>query len=263
MRTLGIDLAAQAKGTAVCTIEWTPTGVEVEPPSVGVGHDGLLDAMEAADWVGIDAPFGWPDAMVAAVHAFAHGAAWPEAAVPERLRYRETDWDVHEVVARERGTSVWPLSVSSDRIAVCAWRCARLLTEHAARAGREIDRGAGPVVEVYPAGALAMWGLPHKGYKSNSRANAAAAREKRDAIMARLEEAAGGWLAPPQRLREGCIASDDAFDAFVSSLVARAAATGRTLPPPDERRKAARREGWIQLPAPDSLASLAAPPVRR
>jgi predicted nuclease with RNAse H fold len=255
MRTLGVDLAAQDRDTAVCAIEWTAAGVEVEPPWVGVGDDALVEAMVAADWVGVDAPFGWPDAMVEAVHGFAHGGPWPEAA-PRELRYRVTDLAVRDAVARERGTSVWPLSVSSDRIAVCAWRCARLLTEYAKRSGWELDRVGGHVVEVYPAGALAMWGLPHKGYKSNSAATAAPGREKRTAALAELERAAA-WLALSEDVREACAANDDAFDALVSSLVARAAATGRTLTPDPHQLDAARREGWIHLPEPDGLDDVA------
>jgi predicted nuclease with RNAse H fold len=189
MRTLGIDLAAQDKKTAWCAIEWISERALVELPVVGRSANDLLPAMKKAHWIGIDAPFGWPDTMVEAIHRYAHEGIWPGSAVPETLRYRTTDWFVHDLIAAERDVSVWPLSVSSDR-AVCAWRCARLLTEYAAETGWKLDRigvalstgmdvrldaprptgivAESGVVEVYPAAALALWGLLFKGYKRNS-----------------------------------------------------------------------------------------------
>jgi hypothetical protein len=111
------------------------------------------------------------------------------------------------------------------------------------------------VVEVYPAGALALWGLPHKGYKANSGLSAADARKKRIATMASLERQAGAWLVLSEDVREACIDGDDAFDAFIASLVACAAATDSTFKPLVAERGAAQREGWIHLPQP-GLAGL-------
>jgi hypothetical protein len=82
----------------------------------------LLDEMEKADWTGIDAPFGWPQPMLAAIAHYTATDQWPIGTTPERMRYRRTDWFVHDTIKAERQQSVWPLSVSSDRIAVCAWR---------------------------------------------------------------------------------------------------------------------------------------------
>jgi hypothetical protein len=279
MRTLGIDLASQDKKTAFCAIEWVSEMALVDTPRTGRPESELLDAMGRADWLGIDAPFGWPDEMVAAIYNYAHSGSWPASATSKKLRYRQTDWFVRDVIKEKTGTSVWPLSVSSDRIAVCAWRCARLLSEHAARSGWQFDRVGVPlssgmdgppdaprptgvvsrrgVVEVYPAGALALWRLPHKGYKANSGLSAADARTKRIATMASLERQAGAWLVLSEDVREACIDGDDAFDAFIASLVACAAATDSTFKPLVAQRGAAQREGWIHLPQPDSLASLA------
>ena len=50
------------------------------------------------------------------------------------------------------------------------------------------------MVEVYPAGALALWGLPFKGYKRRNATSAAGAEKRREEILTRLEEAAAGWL---------------------------------------------------------------------
>lgn len=275
LRTLGVDLAAQDKKTAFCAIEWNSGRAFVEAPMVGHPGEDLIDAMEGANWIGIDAPFGWPDAMVDAVHRYATEARWPLDAASERLRYRATDRFVLEVTLKERGVSVRPLSVSSDRIAVCAWRCAELLREFSERTGRSLDRVAVPetdgtsspisassiergVIEVYPAGALALWGFPHKGYKRTASNPVPAAFQQRVAILTAIEEASGAWLSLTDEVRDACLQNDDAFDSFLCALIARAAATDRTLAPPGNQRAAAEREGWIHLPARDSLPRLGA-----
>lgn len=237
---------------------------------MGRSSEDLIEAMQRADWIGIDAPFGWPDAMVEAIHRYATEGSWPLDAVPERLRYRMTDRFVHEVIAEACHVSVRPLSVSSDRIAVCAWRCAGLLRDFSERTGWKLDRVGVPptvgshnaasglrvergVVEVYPAGALAIWGFPFKGYKRTASKSASPALQQRVATLAALEEAGGDWLSLTDDVRDACLQSDDAFDSFLCGLVARAAATDRTLLPPRDERATAEREGWIHLPAPDSI----------
>lgn len=125
------------------------------------------------------------------------------------------------------------------------------------RSGLVAARG---VVEVYPAGALAMWGLRHKGYKTARGAGPAAATTARREIMHALETVGRSWLIVSDDVRAACQASDDALDAFVSSLVACAAATDATLKPLVEQRASAQREGWIHLPSPDCLESLAPRP---
>ncbi len=260
MRTLGIDLAAQDADTAICEIEWRAGRACVRELAAGASDAAILAAMRRADWIAIDAPFGWPNAMVAAVAEFADLGRWPAEATSSALRHRVTDRVVHDHVLDAQGVSIWPLSVSSDRIAVCAWRCARLLGDHAGATGWRLDRlgppGPSGIAEVYPAGALAMWGLPHRGYKGGTAATAVAARERRGAILATIEQVTAPWLALPEDAREACRDDDDAFDALVAALVGRAAATGRTLAPHDDQRVAARREGWIHLPDPGSLAHL-------
>jgi Protein of unknown function (DUF429) len=272
VRTLGIDLAAQDKKTASCAIQWDSGRALVEAPVVGGSGEDLMDAMQSADWIAIDAPFGWPDAMVDAIHRYATEGIWPADAQPERLRYRMTDRFVQEVISEERDLSVWPLSVSSDRIAVCAWRCANLLREFGEHTGWQLDRVGVPatgspsdasglltersIVEVYPAGALALWRFPFRGYKRTANKSAAAALEQRVTILTAPEETGGSWLSLTEDVREACLQDDDAFDSFICGLIARAAATGRTLLPLRARRATAEREGWIHLPVPDSIDRL-------
>lgn len=83
------------------------------------------------------------------------------------LTNRATDLHLRQSVRLQ------PLSVSADRIGAAAMRCAAILSG-LTRKGIEIDRTGrvGPVVEVYPAAALKVWGLPHQGYKGREPANA-------------------------------------------------------------------------------------------
>jgi predicted nuclease with RNAse H fold len=275
MRSLGIDLAAQPKNSATCLIRWGAGGAVVEPPQVGADDASILEAMAHADWTGIDAPFGWPERFIEAVYGYRHLAAWPELARSDELRLRTTDRLVTHAVRAARGVSVQPLSVSSDRIATCAWRCASLLSEHHRRAGTVLDRIGVPLtrdshrsrreriptervaehraIEVYPAAALAMWGLPHRGYKAARASDASAAITCREAIVAGIERATGGRLAFSEGALAACIASDHSLDAFVSALVAAAAANDDTILPGLDERGPAQFEGWIHVPTTGSL----------
>jgi predicted nuclease with RNAse H fold len=265
MRTLGIHLASAPERTATCAIHWESGMAFVETPEVRADDLELVARMRAADCTAIDAPFGWPDAVVAAIATFADTGTWPSDAVPERLRYRATDWFVHDYIAHEQREAVRPLSVSSDVIAVSAWRCARLLTDFAKATGWKLDRvglesdgvPATPrVVEAYPAAALAMWGLPFRGYKQTTSLTAADAAEKRALTLRMLSRLARSWLLLSESARGLCVESDSAFDALICSLVACAAATRQTVTPASELRARARREGWIHLPSPTSIDSL-------
>ena len=126
MITLGVDLASLPARTAACAIEWTDGRARVVDVACGQDDDALLKRIGGADKVGLDVPFGWPDAFADAVARFHTGGAWPEASVVA-LRYRETD----RVVAARTGR--WPLSVSTDLIGVPTFRAARLLPTEALR----------------------------------------------------------------------------------------------------------------------------------
>ncbi len=217
-------------------MEWAGGEATVRTLQGGVTDAELIDAIRAADKAGIDCPLGWPDAFVDFVGAQRTGSLSPvraDAAWRRGLAYRLTD----QVVRVEAGLN--PLSVSADRIAYVAFRCANLL----ASLGMPIDRsGAGLVVEVYPAASLRRWGLTHRGYKLPGP----------DALGLLVDSllAAAPWLSlgPFEPL---CRRSHDAFDAVIAALAARAAALGRALEPAPEERGRARREGWIALPTCD------------
>jgi len=241
--TLGIDLAAEPKDTGGCEIEWSDGTATVRWVGTGLADDDILERAGRADATAIDAPFGWPTFFVEAIAAHQAGRGWPVDAWTKesrrRLRLRATDERVHAV------TGLTPLSVSSDSIAIPATRCALLLDRLHVR-----DRAADPrVCEAYPAAALHQWGLRHKGYKGPH--NLPVLRELVDSLRGRAP-----WLAIAPTDAELLAACDDAFDALVASLIARAASRGLTEEPTAEQMAAARVEGWIALPRKGSLEAL-------
>jgi len=239
MITAGIDLAAVPERTALASIEWTGIGAVVRDVVFPAGDDVILGVIEWAGKTGIDCPFGWPDAFVdfVATHRFGHvdvpqcgmGAGWRR-----ELTMRRTDTFVRDKV------HVVPLSVSADKIAHVALRCAVLLARLDAT-GHPVDRsGSGPVVEVYPAASLRSWDLYQQGYKQPAK----------PAVLGHLVDAlltAASWLdcgSHGETLRR----SHDVFDAVIAAMTARAAIRGQTFPPGEDNLAAARAEGWIVVP---------------
>jgi predicted nuclease with RNAse H fold len=238
-RTLGIDLASDPKKTGMCVILWRRGRAAVERLAVGAADDELLAIHEQVDVTGIDAPFGWPRRFIGLVNGDEEllARAWNPAR-RDALRFRVTDHRVREL------TGLWPLSVSSDLIAVPAMRCVGLLHRMGVTDMACDDR----VVETYPAAGLAAWGLRARGYKGSAR------RPQRERLVeALLRQAA--WLDTGDH-HELMVDSDDALDAVVAALIARAAAVGKTVAPNIEELDDARREGWIHVPKDGSLAQL-------
>ncbi len=244
MVTLGVDLASLPRRTAACRIRWASDRADVDVPEANIEDAWLLKHAAEADRVGVDVPFGWPDAFIHAISAHHAGAPWPTLPITT-LRFRETDRFVRDQVGW------WPLSVSSEKIGVTAMRAAGLLSKLAAR-GEPVDRtGKGRWVEVYPAAALRRWGLSSHGYKGPG------GRDRRRDLLHQLESLADGWLRLRGEARGACEASDHCFDAMIAALVARAVALGLCEPIPVESAALADKEGWIALPKAGSLQVLA------
>lgn len=255
MRTVGVDLSAAPERTAAAVIQWSRRRATVAEPTVGLEDGELLDLLAGAEWAGIDAPFGWPAAMAEAVHGYSTGGHWP-GLDKEGFRFRRTDGFVRETVLDEVGGKLWPLSVSSDRISLTAWRLAGLREGAFQRSGIRFDRvGADRVVEVYPAAALLLWGLERAGYKGGRGEPDEPSTLAREALLAAIEDRAP-WLAWEPGARAACVGSDDALDAVFAALIARASAVGLTAKPGADDLEQARSEGWIHLPPKDSLAVL-------
>jgi hypothetical protein len=250
MRTLGVDLAAQPTKTALCLIDWGTDRATVVDVRVGVSDQDIIDSAselnlpsaESAlgDAIGIDAPFGWPQPFVEFVSqppkVTGSYPAW-KADRQKELCFRLTDLRIREEVG------LVPLSVAADKIAVAAMRCAGILD-----ALRVVDRsGVDGVFEVYPAAALKAWGFPYKGYKPRGR-NRQLALDRLAKILGLVSEACA-WPSFSDGIESRCRTNDDAFDALIASLVARAAALGKTSRPIDENEnQRARVEGWIAIP---------------
>lgn len=205
MATLGIDLASKPSKTAVCVVEWSGGAGTVRVLSRGRDqgtalHDKFLVAAIRGLWfdldgveiakAAIDAPLGWPEPFVDAVTAHQRGQAWPSRMDAPRARYerRATDRFVHDHCGKT------PFSVSADKIAYLAMRCAVLQSELRVSEGPgAVDRaGSGLIAEVYPDPALRFWtagdsrGLgKRESYKGPLRGNAARSSRRycRDAVL--------------------------------------------------------------------------------
>jgi hypothetical protein len=178
--------------TALASIEWAGTRAVVRDIVCPAGNEVILDVIGQVGKTGSDCPLGWPDAFVdfVAAHRSEHVALVPDGLGTgwrRPLTMRRTDVFVQEKLR------LVPLSVSADRIAHVALRCAVLLAKLDA-AGRPVDRsGAGAVVEVYPAASLLGWGLRHRGYKRPRTPEVLAA------VAGDLMAAARGWTAGRMR----------------------------------------------------------------
>jgi predicted nuclease with RNAse H fold len=226
--------------TALAVIEWARTGAAVRDVVYPADDSVILEVIGQAGKTGIDCPLGWPNAFVdfVAAHRSGHvalprddtGTGWRR-----ELTMRRTDLFVRDKL------HLVPLSVSADRIAHVALRCAVLLAKLDA-SGRPVDRsGAGPVAEVYPAASLRGWGLRHRGYKQPRTPDVLAAAA--DDLLA-----AAPWLdCGPHE--ETIRRSHDAFDAVIAALTARAASRGQTCLPGEHDLAAAVTEGWIAVPS--------------
>ncbi len=119
------------------------------------------------------------------------GGTWP-GTERESLRLRETDR-----LVRRGGQN--PLSVSSDKIAVTAMRCAGLLFEHSRRGKsppQEVNRLDGLIVEAYPAAAFRAWGVSCAGYKGKTPEHACGVSKLGPACKSTIFRCAVRILAP-------------------------------------------------------------------
>lgn len=194
MRTLGVDLAASTKKTAAAVVEWSGGSARLLSVSLDVDDAGIVRLFGATDMAGIDCPVGWPDAFLPFIAGHLAGTPRPvldHDGIEGRrlLAYRDTD---RFVTAR---TGLIPLSVSADRLAHPAMRCAVIQAKIAAEFGAQARDGSGRLAEVYPAASLKLWGLLARGYKGRG----APETERLGSLLAGLRDAAPGWTWPGTR----------------------------------------------------------------
>jgi len=238
MITLGIDLSSQPRDTTACQINWNADGTpKVFEPFSCCDDTKLDELIQQSQVIGIDAPFGWPLAFASATSAW-ESESWTME-LRDELRFRETDRFVGQFFKKQK-FRLWPLSVSTDRIALPAMRAMALLKRHSV----EDKSGDGRFYEVYPAGSLKCWGLLRKGYKGGK---GGAVKHRRDMLEClRLQ-------FPAIVISDTYAETDHAFDALIASITACFAAFGKTHTPDDSQQGAARVEGWIHLPDGENI----------
>jgi predicted nuclease with RNAse H fold len=234
--TVGVDLAAEPKGTALAVINWSAKTAKLADLQLSVIDDQVVSAASKADKIGIDCALGWPIEFVeflkshsdlASIQRVDGGMDWRR-----RLAYRETDRAARAISGR------WPLSVSTDRLGLTAMRAAGLLGR-LKLSGIPIDRsGAGVVVEVYPGATLGLWGFDTSGYRASA--------ETRELLLRAIQMRAP-WL-DISHFAPLMIQSCDALDAVIAALATRSAALGFYVPPTPSQLDQAKIEGWIALP---------------
>lgn len=237
-RFVGIDLAADPARTGLAVLCEKGADLVIDRVLVGAEDEAIITAVNDCDRAGVDVPTGWPDAFVELVgrHAIGELEAPQDTGLEWRrdLVLRATDRALQLLLGMR------PLSVSADRIAHPALRWAGIEATLRAQ-GLVLPRdGSGLIAEVYPAAALASWGLIHRGYKGKGRI------ERRRELVAELADLLP-WLDWRDH-RDLCAADDNALDAVVAALVAREVERGNFHPPPESLRGQASREGWICVP---------------
>lgn len=259
-------MAAEPKGSAISVLDWQLDRATLTDLQLGATDNVIVDIAGNVAKLGIDCALGWPIGFARFISAqvdqaqadLVHGdqsranqdrdnqardnrvRPWGQPNAPfsgdlefrRRLAYRETDRQIRSRTGR------WPLSVSTDRLAMTAIRAAGLMSQLASVGIDAARSGTGLVVEVYPAASLRQWGFYFSGYRAST--------DIRGQLLKQLE-ARAPWLDVAAH-RDALIESCDAFDSLVAALATRAAQLGRYFEPSREQLELARLEGWIALP---------------
>ncbi|WP_257182807.1 DUF429 domain-containing protein [Corynebacterium cystitidis] len=232
---MGIDLAAEPTRTGMAVLD----DDHFTAVTVGETDDDIVSTICDSTKAGIDIPFGWPVVFTEFIAAHAsHTQPYPNSTGPEWRRsmaLRATDRDIHSRLG------LTPLSVSTNLIAYPALRWAGI-EARVRDLNVDVSRdGSGRVAEVYPAAALKVWGLPHRGYKKKGQSSS------RALILAGLQDRFPE-LKFGSAVKDTMLHDDNALDAVIAALVAREVRRGKTQPPPAELLEAAAVEGWIHVP---------------
>lgn len=238
MITCGVDLSSQSADTALAVIDWGSVSPRLVQLEVGVDDEAILEAAQDSDVMAIAAPFGWPDSFIEFIVSNRTGFVPNPRRVAttsgrNRIMYRTTDQRLREML----GLKLLPST--SSTLAGATLRCAGILARMR-EMGIEVSRaGGGRVVEAYSPASLVAWGLDEPKYKTTPAARVRIVEQASRRVSLDLADH-----------RATCMESDDALDALVCALTARAVAIGLWRAPldPDEVEHAP-TEGWVCIPS--------------
>lgn len=237
MVTWGLDLSTDPRKCAAVAIRWDagrPHVLEVRKRLTPAMIVDLITSRDAQ--FAVDVPFGWPDAFIGFVTAHRDQAQRPpgdrDAWRKETLARRATD-------DRLLRYGALPLPAAFDRLGKTAVMWSAIEFD-LGEAGIRLDRSGitGRVCETYPSAALAAWRLPK-------------AKPSLEFIRQAFP-----FLTIGNDCASELSTGEDARDALVCALVARAAALHLTVLPGDGVVVRARREGWIHVMEQDPRALL-------
>ncbi|MCT1617665.1 DUF429 domain-containing protein [Janibacter hoylei] len=222
----GLDLSTNPRKCAAVAIRWDLGRPRVVNVKTRLTPEEIVDEIAATDdHFAVDVPFGWPDTFVQFIATHQHGQQQPpgdrDAWRKETLARRLTD-------ERLRQHRALPLPASFDRLGKTAVMWSAIEFDLAAR-GVRFDRAGsvGRVCETYPTAVLAAWHL-----------------DKKKPPLDLIERAFPFLDLEDHR---SSLAGDDARDALICSLTARAHALGLTVAPNANELEQANREGWIHV----------------
>ena len=236
MDTYGLDLSTNPKKCAAVAIRWDAGLPEVVDVRTPLTPEAIVDLIACQDaQFAVDVPFGWPDTFVefAAAHRD-HDQRPPR----DREYWRKATLARRKTDQRLLEHNAPPLPAAFDRLGKTAVMWSAIEYDLRER-GFELDRSGvtGRLCETYPTAALAAWSLP-----------------KKKPTLA-LIESAFPFLTIGEQWRTQ-LSTDDACDALICALTARAKALGLTIGPRPEELDQAGREGWIHITAQDPRALL-------
>lgn len=241
MRVIGVHLGERPEQTSIAVTTWAWRTVTVDYVFTGATDARLIEMLRDPwiDVVGLDVPLGWPRAVIAPVEGSGR-----QTAIQPMARVTD-DWLRQRVDPRDAGHNA-----AAARFDARALRAYDLLTNIPAY---QVDRTGrrGRVVEVAPAAALRIWGLPSCGYEDGPRAI--------DIQIDIIRELATAVGSHPLDLD---VENATELNALVASIVAGMTRTGLTEPVPDDHVESAIVEGWVHVPLPSSLQGLLTNPLR-
>jgi predicted nuclease with RNAse H fold len=264
MRVAGIDWATEPKNRAMVVINYRDDNLVVERIVSPLDDLSVQEACTSQEYVvvAVDIPFGWPSEFAGFVQEWSPIQPCCEE-VPQSLpfRYRQTELVVNGTLNK------WPLSVSSDRIALGArlW-CHLMMTggliERVDVLGN-VHEDTPTIIEVYPAATL--WAFRQhnltdedhiKRYKKSIAIRKQLVQSLKRAFQIGMGQGVDETqIVSPRVRKNGETREDDSdkTDAFICALTAlvyagRISEWAVRTPQTDQESQAAKAEGWIFFP---------------